>query len=65
MTGKQKARLFFGFFVGIGFFACLGFLFFQNIPDSNREVLITLTGSLGGSFVTIIAFYFGDSDGHD
>lgn len=65
MTVKQKAKVFFGAFTGTGFFACVIMLFLVEIPQGNKEVLITLMGALGGSFVTIMTYYFGDSDGHD
>lgn len=39
-------------------------LFARPVPDGNREVLIALVGAVTGALVTIVAFYFGDSDRH-
>lgn len=59
---KWTARLVIAAIFGLGFFAMLGILVFHEIPQGNREVLITLLGGLSGSTITIIAFYFGDSE---
>lgn len=63
MSEKLKTRLWIALIFGLGFFTMLGFLLFVEIPQGNREVLITLMGGMAGSVTTIIAFYFGDSDG--
>ena len=65
MPHKWKVRLTIAGIFGLGFFAILGFLLFHEIPEGNREVLITLLGAMVGSVTTIIAFYFGDSEGTD
>lgn len=63
MTKRWVVRLLIAGVFGLGFFLMLGFLMFVEIPQGNREVLITLLGAMAGSVTTIIAFYFGDSDG--
>lgn len=63
MPQKWKVRLIIAALMLIGFFVMLGLLSFVEIPSGNREVLIALLGSMGGSVGTIIAFYFGDSEG--
>lgn len=40
-------------------------LFTAEIPDGNREVLNTLLGAITGSLITIVAYYFGDSEQHE
>ena len=63
MTHRWKARIVIAGVFGAGFFVMLGVLVTTEIPAGNREVLITLLGAMAGSVSTIIAFYFGDSDG--
>lgn len=65
MTEQRKVRGIMAVVFGAGFFAMLGFLLFVEIPEGNREVLITLLGAMGGSVATILSFYFGDSEGQD
>jgi hypothetical protein len=63
MKRKWLVRLVIAGLFGMGFFVMLGFLLFVEIPQGNREVLITLLGGMAGSVGTIVAFYFGDSEG--
>ena len=49
----------------IGFFTLLGMMLFVPVPPSNEAVLNVLTGFMGGAFVTMVSFYFGDSEGND
>lgn len=58
---KSKTPNILAFLVTLGFFSLLGFLCEGNIPQENVSVLNIMLGSLGGSFITIIAFYFGSS----
>lgn len=51
--------LFVGFLVAYAWFR----LFMHDIPEGNKEVLIALVSAVTGSLLTIVAFYFGDSDG--
>ena len=44
--------------VVIGF----GWLFIHEVPAGNRDVLQTLLGAITGSVLTIVAYYFGDSE---
>ena len=37
----------------------------RELPDGNKEVVITLLGAITGSVITIVAFYFGDADGRE
>lgn len=50
--------LFVGFLVAYAWFR----LFMHDIPEGNKEVLIALVSAVTGSLLTIVAFYFGDSD---
>ena len=63
MNRKWIVRLIIAGVFGLGFFVMLGMLLYVQIPQGNREVLITLMGGMAGSVSTIIAFYFGDSEG--
>lgn len=44
---------------------CLWGLFFVELPENNADVLKVVTGFLWGSFATMVAFYFGDSEGKE
>lgn len=65
MTEQRKVRGVLAVVFGAGFFMMLGFLLYVEIPQGNREVLITLMGAMGGSVATILSYYFGDSEGHE
>lgn len=65
MQRRWIVRLTIGAVFAVGFFAMLWTLTVRPIPDGNRDVMITLLGGLAGSVTTIIAFYFGDSEGSD
>ena len=49
--------------VTLGFFGLLGFMLKHDIPAANKDVLNIMLGSLGGAWVSIIAYYFGSSKG--
>ena len=63
MNRRWLVRLIIAAVFGIGFFALLGLLAFREIPATNRDVYNILLGALAGSVTTIVAFYFGDSEG--
>lgn len=65
MTPKQRIRLIIGTFVFATFAGMLLSLIFIEVPEGNRDILKVLTGFVGGAFVTMVAFYFGDSDGKE
>jgi len=60
---KNGSRLIIGLMTGIGFFGVTAALIFFAIPVTNKDVLNTICGFLGGAFVTAVTFYFGDSEG--
>jgi len=47
----------------LGFFGVLAAMMFVEPPEGVREVLLTLTGLLGGAVSSVVAFYFGSSSG--
>lgn len=59
---KRKVRLTLAAILGTMIFGCLAFLFLRPIPEPNQSVLQVLIGALCGSWVTVVAFYFGDPD---
>jgi hypothetical protein len=65
MTPKQKIRLLIGTLVTVMFGGMLAVLSFAEIPDGSKDVLQVLIGALGGAFITMVSFYFGDSDGSE
>jgi len=62
---KLKMRLIVAIVVALMFASCLGALIFFEVPETNADILKVLVGFLGGAFVTMVAFYFGDSAGKD
>jgi len=46
-----------------GFFTVLGMMFFVNVPTSTRDLLNIMLGMLGTSFVSVITYYFGSTNG--
>ena len=60
---KRTVKLIVGVLITLMFGGMLCILSFVDIPESSRDVLQVLIGALSGSFVTMVAFYFGDSDG--
>lgn len=48
-----------------GFFGLLWMLSFREIPATSHDLLLTLIGSLGGAWLSIVGYYFGSSHGSD
>lgn len=62
---KMKARIIIAASVILLSGFCLWGLFFVKLPENNADVLKVVIGFLWGSFTTMVAFYFGDSEGKD
>ena len=60
---KTNIRMFMGMLISIGFFGIVGTLIFVEIPTTSADILKVLVGFIGGAFVTMVSFYFGDSEG--
>ena len=60
---KAGVRLLMAVITSLGFFGLLAILIVKKIPMENGDILKILIGFLGGAFMTVISFYFGDSDG--
>lgn len=45
----------------IGFFGCLYYLFLAELPEKNKELVITLTGSLGTVWILQMGYFFSSS----
>ena len=60
---KQKVKLVIAIILGLGEFGIIAALIFIVIPPDNSDILKVLVGFVGGAFVTMISYYFGDSEG--
>lgn len=49
--------------VSTGFFGILGVMAFFILPIENKDPLLLMIGFLGGSFTSVISYYFGSSPG--
>lgn len=49
--------------VTVGFFGLLGYMLKFDVPAANKDILNIMLGALGGSWVSIITYYFGSSAG--
>lgn len=62
---NRQIRLIIALITASLFGAVLAGLFLIELPAGNADVLKVTLGFLGGAFVTMITFYFGDSEGKD
>lgn len=49
--------------VSLGFFGLLYIIAFKAIPESSKDVLYVMTGTLGTAWVAIVNYYYGSSQG--
>ncbi|MGT2477598.1 hypothetical protein [Paraburkholderia terrae] len=49
--------------VTVGFFGILLLMALHSLPDSNRDLVNVILGSLGTAWISIIGYYFGTSAG--
>ena len=65
LTARARIRMFIAILVSVIFGGLLASLLFFSVPASNADILKVLVGVLGGAFVTMVSYYFGDSEGKD
>ncbi|MNL17218.1 hypothetical protein D3C87_1382990 [compost metagenome] len=46
-----------------GFFGMLAVMVFAEIPERSKDPIYILLGTLGGTFSSIVAYYFGSTAG--
>jgi len=54
--------MFVGTLVAVIFGGLLASLMFMPVPPQNADIVKVLVGFVGGAFVMMVSFYFGDSD---
>ncbi len=59
---RQKIRMFIGALVAFIFGGLLASLMFMPVPPQNADIVKVLVGFVGGAFVMMVSYYFGDSD---
>lgn len=60
---KTKIRITLAILLLVGFFGLIGIMLFFEVPEENADIIKVLVGFIGGAFVTMVSFYFGDSEG--
>ncbi|GAG00957.1 unnamed protein product [marine sediment metagenome] len=60
---KAKVRMCMGLIMSVGFFGLITVLILKPVPQPNADIIKVLVGFIGGAFVTMMSFYFGDSEG--
>ena len=62
---RDRTPMILAYGVTIGFFGVLAVIMFCSIPNTSRDVLNIMLGSLGTAWTGVIAYYFGSSSGSD
>ena len=63
MKAKDIAMYILGALIVVGFFALLGILIFNPVPQGNNDVLNLAIGALITGFATVIGYFYGSSAG--
>jgi len=61
MKAKTIAKYTLASLVTLGFFALLYILVFHAIPETNKDILNIVIGSLISAFTGVVGFFFGSS----
>jgi hypothetical protein len=59
---KFNMRIILGVLLSAGFFGIVITMLFRPVPMTNSDIIKVIVGFIGGAFVTMISFYFSDSD---
>ena len=62
-TVKDRTPTILAYGITVGFFGVLFFMMNYEIPQTEKEVLFVMLGSLGTAWTGVIAYYFGSSAG--
>ncbi len=64
-TVRDSTPKILAFLVTIGFFSLLFFMAFRSVPESSKDILNIMAGTLGGAFIAIISYFYGSSQGSE
>ncbi|CAB4127135.1 hypothetical protein UFOVP78_52 [uncultured Caudovirales phage] len=62
-TGDSLTPRMLALTVTVGFFSVLGYVITKGVPAQGGEAVLILLGTLGGGWMTMLAYYFGSSSG--
>ena len=60
---RDWAPLALGMIITLGFFGILVWMLRHGVPESGRDALLVMLGSLGTSWAAVVNYYYGSSSG--
>jgi uncharacterized membrane protein YedE/YeeE len=63
MKARDYAMYILGGIITVAFVIFFGLLVFNAIPETNKELLYLIVGSLISAFTTVVGYFYGSSAG--